>query len=121
MTKWIEKDMDKLEIIFKALADKNRLRILKLLEGRKVCVCELSFVLGITQPSISEHLKKLREAGLIAEKKDSFWKNYYLNKSDNLYTKKVLKILKLDLKEDIVYKNDLKKLAKADRRTLCCK
>ena len=42
--------MKELEKLLKALADKNRLRILKLLEVRKMCVCELASVLGITQP-----------------------------------------------------------------------
>jgi ArsR family transcriptional regulator, arsenate/arsenite/antimonite-responsive transcriptional repressor len=54
--------MKDIEGLFKALADKNRIRILKLLESRKCCVCELADLLGITQPSISRHLKKLKKS-----------------------------------------------------------
>ena len=66
------------EKFFKIFADKNRLRILKLLERRKMCVCELAFVLGVTQPSVSRHLKKMKETGLIGDEQDRFWTNYYL-------------------------------------------
>ena len=62
--------MRNLEQILKVLADKNRMRIIKLLEQRKMCVCELTFILGIKQPSVSRHLKKLRESGLIQEEKN---------------------------------------------------
>jgi ArsR family transcriptional regulator len=54
-----------LEKTLKASADKNRIRILKLLENKKMCVCELSHVLGIAQPSVSRHLKKLKSANLL--------------------------------------------------------
>ena len=57
--------MEILDKTLKAFADSNRLRILKLLEKKKMCVCELAFVLGITQPSVSKHLKKLTSTGLI--------------------------------------------------------
>ena len=58
------------EKVLKAVADRNRLRILKLLESKHMCVCELAFVLGIKQPSVSRHLKKLKEAGLIDNEQD---------------------------------------------------
>ena len=49
----------------KALADGNRLRILRLLMDQPRCVCELQRALGITQPSVSKHLRILEEAGLV--------------------------------------------------------
>lgn len=109
-----------LDKTLKALADKNRLRILKLLEKKKMCVCELAFILGITQPSVSKHLKKLTSAGLIEKEQDGFWTNYYL-KSDNQYSRALLKNLKLWLNEDKIIKEDLKKAKEANRAELFSK
>jgi ArsR family transcriptional regulator len=53
--------MRELVKVFKALADKNRLRILKMLQYKKMCVCELSAALAITRPSVSRHLSQLNE------------------------------------------------------------
>jgi DNA-binding transcriptional ArsR family regulator len=66
------------EKILKALSDKNRLRILKMLECRNLCVCEITQVLGIRQPSVSRHLKKLKGTGIIGERQDGFFTEYYL-------------------------------------------
>ena len=112
--------MKELEKLLKALADKNRLRIVKLLETRKMCVCELAFVLGITQPSVSRHLKKLTAAGVIGSEQDRFWTNYYLrdnNKSLNI----LLSCLKKGLNSDSQIKEDLVKLKKVNRTKLCCR
>ena len=85
-----------------------------------MCVCELAFILGITQPSVSKHLKKLTSAGLIEKEQDGFWTNYYL-KSDNQYSRALLKNLKLWLNEDKIIKEDLKKTKKASRAELFSK
>ena len=112
--------MNTLDKILKALADKNRLRILKLLEKKKMCVCELAFVLNITQPSVSKHLKKLTEAGLIESEQDGFWTNYYL-RVDNQYSMTLLRNLKSWLNEDDLIKKDLEKAKKSNRTELCSK
>lgn len=113
--------MEDLETIFKALADKNRLRILKLLEKKKLCVCELAEILGITQPSVSGHLQKLKDAGIIGEEKESYWKNYFFTGSQNPYIGALLGNLRGWLKEDSVVLKDLAKLEKTDRHKVCCK
>ncbi len=107
------------ETALKACADKNRIRILKLLEKRKLCVCEIAFVLGITQPSVSRHLKKLKKAGFIEAQQDSFWTNYILE-SKNKYAKSVLSLVKKWLNDSEVLKKDFIKLKKANRIKLCC-
>lgn len=112
--------MNTLDKTLKAFADINRLRILKLLENQKMCVCELAFVLGITQPSVSKHLKKLVAAGLIMSEQDGFWTNYYLE-ADNQYGKTMLNNLKKWLNEDTIIKKDLKKAKKVNRAELCSK
>lgn len=112
--------MESIEKLLKALADKNRLRIIKLLEARKMCVCELAFVIGITQPSVSRHLKKLSAAGIVAYEQDRFWTNYYL-RTDNEALKTLLSCFKKHLSSGNVIKRDLEKLRKANRVHLCCK
>ncbi len=62
----------------KALSDPNRVKILKLLQQKVLCVCELQSALGISQPNVSKHLKILEESGLVEFQKDGLWVNYYL-------------------------------------------
>ncbi|MFA6613894.1 MAG: metalloregulator ArsR/SmtB family transcription factor [Endomicrobiia bacterium] len=108
-----------LEKTLKALADKNRIRILKLLETKKMCVCELSHVLGIAQPSVSRHLKKLKSAEFIKDEQDGFWTNYVLNKPANIYGSKLNKFIKESLNDDLVIKQDSIKSSKAKRANIC--
>ena len=59
--------------VMKALSDPNRVKIVKLLQQKVMCVCELQGALGISQPSVSKHLKILEEAGLVDYQKDGLW------------------------------------------------
>lgn len=74
--------MQRLLLIFKALSEETRLRILKLLENGELCVCDITDALNMTQPNISFHLGMLKEAGLIKDKKEGRWMYYSLNVSD---------------------------------------
>ncbi len=112
--------MQELEKIFKALADINRLRILKLLQSDKRCVCELAFVLAITQPSVSRHLKKLKNADLIDCEKNGFWTDYYLVEKGK-YAGLISKQFKQFCVNDVLVKKDQEKMKKANRQKLCCK
>jgi len=67
---------DKQSRFFKALADEIRLRILKLLEIREMCVCEVMVALDLTQPTASHHLGILENAGLVKNRKDGKWVFY---------------------------------------------
>ena len=64
--------------VMKALSDSNRVKILKLLQQKTMCVCELQGALQVSQPSVSKHLKLLEEAGLVDYIKEGLWVNYYL-------------------------------------------
>jgi ArsR family transcriptional regulator len=61
--------VDDLETLFKALADRTRLRILGLMAAGEVCVCDIHESLGIPQPKASRHLAYLRRAGLVRARK----------------------------------------------------
>src|SRR3954452_13263118 len=73
--------IDDLESLFKALADKTRLRILALLGANEVCVCHLHDTLGLPQPTVSRHLAYLRKSGLVAARRDGVWMHYQVSRS----------------------------------------
>jgi ArsR family transcriptional regulator len=75
--------VDELEDVFKALADKTRLRILALLGNDEVCVCHIHDSLGIPQPTVSGHLAYLRKSGLGATRRDGVWMHYQVLRSLN--------------------------------------
>ena len=71
--------MQDLLIIFKALSEEMRLRIIKLLEAGELCVCDLVAALDMSQPKISFHLNALKEAGLIKDRKQGKWTHYRID------------------------------------------
>ena len=76
-----EDDARTLSRQFAALADPVRLRLVSLLataEGGAVCACDLVEPLGKSQPTVSHHLKVLRDAGLVASEKKGLWVYYYV-------------------------------------------
>ena len=87
------KSLKKQSSFFKALADETRLRILKLLEVREMCVCEIMVALGLTQPTASHHLGLLENAGLIKDRKEGKWVFYSVANPELLENMHTLKIL----------------------------
>jgi len=74
--------VDKQSRFFKALADETRLRILKLLEVREMCVCEVMVALDLTQPTASHHLGLLENAGFVKGRKEGKWVFYRVASPD---------------------------------------
>jgi ArsR family transcriptional regulator len=68
--------MDTFIKVMKALSDPNRVRLLKIIQKRTLCVCEIQAMLGIAQPTVSKHLKVLEAAGLVRRSKVGLWVNY---------------------------------------------
>ena len=66
------------DLLFRALADPTRLRLLNLIAGREICVCFFVEILGISQPKISRHLAYLRRAGIAAARRQGRWMHYRL-------------------------------------------
>ncbi len=80
--------------VMKALSDPNRVKVVKMLQQKEMCVCEIRFALGLAQPTISKHLKVLEDAGLVQSKKDGLWVNYSLSRGASPYASTLLGNLK---------------------------
>lgn len=74
--------MQELLVMLKALSEEIRLRIIKLLEGGELCVCDIVSALGMSQPKVSFHLNALKEAGFITDRKQGRWTHYRLDDAD---------------------------------------
>ncbi|GAB4328373.1 MAG: hypothetical protein Kow0037_02610 [Calditrichia bacterium] len=112
--------MRDLSRFFKALSDPNRLRILKMLEIRPLCVCEITEILQLATSTVSKHLSILRDAGLILDNKEGKWVNYQLNHSaDSPYVSQILPLLHEWLKNDPTIKNDSKMAKNVNRDQIC--
>lgn len=106
----------------KALGDPNRIRIIKILEVRPLCVCEITYVLRLAPSTVSKHLSILRDAGFIFDQKENKWVNYYLNKTCQFqYVKDLMPLLDKWLPNDKVIMADREKVNIADREKICGK
>jgi ArsR family transcriptional regulator len=106
--------------VMKALSDPNRVKILKLLQHRELCVCELRSALDISQPSVSKHLKILEDAGLVNSSRDGLWVNYRLSAGAlNPYGSALLGNLRHWLDNDPEVAALTSRLPDLDRRTIC--
>jgi len=74
--------MSDIVILFKALADETRLRVLKLLSRGELCVCEIAAALALEQPRLSFHLRILKQAGIVRVRRQERWVLYRLNDGD---------------------------------------
>jgi ArsR family transcriptional regulator len=116
------KKLDKQAEIFKALSDKSRLRILKMLQKKSLCVCEITEILQLAASTVSNHLSILRESGLIIDEKDKKWINYKINPDpEDHEVSSALMSLHLLLEDDESVKKDRELIKKVDREVLCSK
>jgi ArsR family transcriptional regulator len=86
--------------VMKALSDPNRVKVVKMLQQKEMCVCEIQFALGLAQPTVSKHLKVLEEAGLVQSQKAGLWVNYSLSGGGSPYAATLLGNLKHWLQDD---------------------
>ena len=100
------------ESVFKAAADPTRVRILKILEGGEMCVCQVIAILSLGQSTVSKHLFLLRAAGLIKDRRDRKWVHYSLDRgSGSPYAVRMLQNLRRWLNDDPVITKDRKRAA----------
>ncbi len=106
--------------VMKAVSDPNRVKILKMLQHKVMCVCELQAALKIAQPTVSKHLKILEDAGLVGFKKDGIWVDYYLTDGVNSpYVANLLGNLRHWLEDDPEVMELVKTLPGIRREDVC--
>ncbi len=106
--------------VMKALSDPNRVRIVKMLQHRVMCVCEIQALLGLAQPTISKHLQILAHAGLVASEKEGLWVNYRLaDGNSSPYAASLLGNLRHWLGRDPQVEELVERLPSVRREELC--
>jgi len=114
--------MEELLKVMKAASDPGRIKILKMLEQRVMCVCEIYTILGLAQSTASKHLKILEEAGLVRSYKDGLWVNFTLaDGRQNPYASNLLGNLKHWINGDIEIVDLMKRLPDSRRELICRK
>nr|WP_051305796.1 metalloregulator ArsR/SmtB family transcription factor [Desulfogranum mediterraneum] len=100
--------------VMKALSDPNRVRVLKLLEERELCVCEIQKLLGLAQSTVSKHMKLLEDAGLVERSRQGTWIIYCLaDGGESVYAESLLSQLRTWLDDDQELKEMLSALPEA--------
>lgn len=104
-----------MELFFKALADKTRLRLISLMDEDEICVCFFQEVISTTQTKISRHLAYLRKAGLVEARRDGKWMHYRIVEPDDEQAARAFREIREWLKQDAQMKRDTEKLLQ-----VCC-
>lgn len=104
-----------LENLFKALADRTRLRLINLIGDSEVCVCFLVEILKTSQPKISRHLAYLRRAQIVAARREGKWMHYRLIEPPDDHATRILREVRASLGEHPDFQRDREKLER-----VCC-
>ena len=100
-------------LLFAALADRTRLRLLNMMNGKEVCVCYFVEILGQSQPKISRHLAYLRRAGIVAARREGKWMHYKIVVPANAGAARILREALAVIGEEKAMQVDLARLGKA--------
>ncbi len=106
--------------VMKAVSDSNRVKILKMLQHKTMCVCEMREALQLAQPTVSKHLKLLEDADLVNSSKDGIWVNYNLaDGASSPYVATILGNLKHWLDDDPEISKLVQRLPLIRRENIC--
>ncbi len=106
--------------VMKALSDPSRVKIMKMLQHRALCVCEIQAALKFAQSTTSKHLQILQDAGLITSRKEGLWVNYSLSDgSDSPYAASLIGSLRHWLEGDPEIQSLMAGLPDIRRETIC--
>ncbi len=100
--------MEKLINYFKLLSDETRLRIMVLLFHNEFCVCQITGITGLSQPNVSKHLARLRDVGLVKDRRKDQYTFYSLNIKDKLF-EDILEDIVSNIKAYSILESDIKK------------
>jgi ArsR family transcriptional regulator, arsenate/arsenite/antimonite-responsive transcriptional repressor len=104
-----------IELLFKALADRTRLRLINLMGDTEVCVCFFVEVLKTNQPKISRHLAYLRRAGVVSARRDGKWIHYRIVEPPDSHAANIFREVRTCLENDPTMQSDRARLQK-----ICC-
>ena len=104
-----------IEVLFKALADRTRLRLIGLLGDSEVCVYFIVAILKISQPKISRHLAYMRRAGIVAARREGKWMHYRLTEPPDEHAARIFREVRAALSEHPELQRDREKLMQ-----VCC-
>jgi ArsR family transcriptional regulator, arsenate/arsenite/antimonite-responsive transcriptional repressor len=104
-----------LDVLFRALADPTRLRLLNLIGDQEICVCFFVEILRMSQPKISRHLAYLRKAGIVAARREGKWMHYRITIPSDGVAARILRETMKHLREKPEMKQDTSRLKSA-----CC-
>lgn len=104
-----------IEELFKALADRTRLRLINLMGDDEVCVCFFVEVLKLNQPKISRHLAYLRRAGVVAARREGKWMHYRIVEPPDPRAANIFREVRASLANDASMTRDRARLAQ-----ICC-
>ncbi len=104
-----------IELLFKALADRTRLRILNLIGGDEICVCFFVEVLNINQPKISRHLAYLRRAKVVSARREGKWMHYRIVEPPDPHAATIFREVCASLTNDAEMNRDRARL-----NQICC-
>lgn len=114
MARMVEPAFD-MELLFRALADRTRLRLLNLMAGGEVCVCFFVEILRTNQPKISRHLAYLKRAGVVAARRDGKWMHYRVAEPADPHAGAILRDVRSWMDEEPDMQKDRERLVK-----ICC-
>lgn len=104
-----------IELLFKALADRTRLRLINLIGGDEICVCFFVEVLNANQPKISRHLAYLRKAGVVSSRREGKWMHYRVVDPPDAHAAKIFQEVRSSLENDPAMQRDRTRLTR-----ICC-
>jgi ArsR family transcriptional regulator len=104
-----------IELLFKALADRTRLRLINLIGDQELCVCFFVEVLQTNQPKISRHLAYLRRAGVVSARRDGKWIHYRVVEPPDPHAANIFREVRTWLANDPSMQRDREKLVR-----ICC-
>ena len=104
-----------IEFLFKALADRTRLRLVSLIGDSEVCVCFFVAILRVSQPKISRHLAYLRRAGIVTSRREGKWMHYRLAEPPDEHAARIFREVRASLAEHPEFQRDREKLMQ-----VCC-
>jgi ArsR family transcriptional regulator, arsenate/arsenite/antimonite-responsive transcriptional repressor len=116
--------MNDFTVITKALADEGRARILMLLDGQELCVCQVIEMMGLAPSTVSRHLAMLHQAGLIESRKDGRWIYYRLPRKGPRCAREAIRFVRQCLQDDERTRADadrLRVVQRMNKEALCCR